>query len=320
MKPVCILAAIVMTLASASAALGQSFPSKPVRLIMPFPAGSASDSITRALHEKLAETWGQPVVIENRPGGGGVIAASAVAKSQADGHTLLVHAGLSAQAALGMQLPYDALKDFVAIAPLASQTAILFVRGGSNITTVAELIAAAKTAPGRINYGGGQIGTMMHLAAERFRLEAGIDVVHIPHKGGPELIAEVLGERIDYGLLPITVVLPLVRQGKLLALAVSSGKRLSVLPELPTIAEAGFAGFDHKVCTGLWAPAGTPAQVVSKIAKDIARVLAVPEVRDRLARFGAEEMSMTPAEFSRFVRGEIDTLSRIAKAAGVKLE
>jgi tripartite-type tricarboxylate transporter receptor subunit TctC len=320
MKPVSILVVIVVTFAAATAAFGQSFPSRPVRLVMPFPAGSASDSITRALHEKLAETWGQPVVIENRPGGGGVIAASAVARSQADGHTLLIHAGLSVQAALQMNLPYDALKDFVAIAPLASQSAILFVRAGSNITTVAKLIAAAKAAPGRMNYGGGQTGNMMHFISEKFRLEAGIDVVHVPYKGGPELIVEVLGGRIDYGLLPITVVLPLVRQGKLLALGVSSGRRLSVLPELPTIAEAGFRGFDHTVWTGIWAPAGTPVQVVSRIAKDIARMLATPEVRDRLARFGAEEMSMTPAEFSRFVRDEINILGGIARAAGMKPE
>jgi len=322
MKIVRVLVAFIMVVgASAGAfqAFAQGYPGKPVRIIVPFTPGSATDVIARTVGQKLSEIWGQPVVVENRTGAGGTIGAGVVAKSPADGYTLLVSSsGYAVNAALYASLPYDPLNDFVSVAPLASQPYVLVSGASTGMKTVAELIAAAKAKPGQINFGSAGTGSGTHLVAEKFRLAAGIDVVHVPYKGGPEANTDTMTGRVTYWFPPVAIALPHVNGGRLLALGVSSARRSSLLPEVPTIAEAGVGGFSDALWNGMWAPAQTPPEVVDKLAKDVARALAAPDLRERLAKLGAEPMSMTPSEFTRFVRSEIEDSTRIVKAAGIK--
>jgi tripartite-type tricarboxylate transporter receptor subunit TctC len=300
-------------------AFAQAYPSKPVRVVVPATPGSTTDIIARSVGQKLSEIWSQPVVVENRAGGGGTIGAGQVARSPADGYTLLVFSsGHAVIPGLYANLSYDPLKDFVDVAPLASQPFVLVAGPSTGVKTVAELIAAARAKPGQIHFGSVGIGTGTHFAAEKFRLAASIDVAHVPYKGGPEVNTDTMMGRVAFWFPPIAIAVPHVQSGKLLALGVSSRGRSSLLPEVPTIAEAGVSGFDDTFWNGLWAPAGTPAAVVEKLSKDVARALATPDLRERLAKLGAEPMNMTPAEFARFVRSEIEESTRIIKAAGIK--
>jgi len=315
------LALILLLLCVAPA---HAFPTKPVRVIVAFTPGGATDIIARTLMPRLAERWGQPVVVENRPGAGGSLAAQIVARAPADGATLLVHSsGYSINAALNPALPYDPRRDFVEVAPLASQAQALVVNPASGMRSVAELIAAAKARPGEVTYGSSGIGSGAHFAAEKFRIAAGIEVLHIPYKGGAEAINDTVAGRLAFTFNTLSLALPYVRDGRLLVLGVSSTQRSSLLPEVPTIGESGLiglAGYESTFWNGLWAPAGTPAAIVEKIARDLAQIVATAEVRERLARLGAEPMAMTPAEFARFVRSEIDSAERIVRIAGVKAQ
>ena len=298
------------------------YPTKPVRLIEPFGAGGGPDLLGRALAQKLTELWGQPVTMENIPGAGATAGPAQVAKSPADGYTLLVNTSAQAySAALLKNLPYDPLKDFIPVAPLTSQPYVLVAGKSAGITTVGELIAAAKAKPGQLKFGSTGMGTGSHLGIEKFNLAAGIKAVHVPARPGDAIadtIANTVAGRTDYLLAPIQLALVDIRAGRLRALGVSTKKRSSLLPEVPTIAEAGVAGFDYPIWYGVWAPAGTPAGVVDKLAKDIARALAAPDLRDRLAKHGADPMSMTQPEFARFVLSESESAARIIEAAGIK--
>jgi tripartite-type tricarboxylate transporter receptor subunit TctC len=261
------------------------------------------------------------VTVENMPGAGATVGPARVAKSPADGYTLLVNT--SAQpysAALLKNLPYDPLKDFVPIAALTSQPYVLVAGKLAGITTVGELLVAANAKPGQLRFGSTGMGTGSHLGVEKFNLAAGIKAVHVPARPGEgiaDTIANTVAGRTDYLLAPIQLALVDIRAGNLIALGVTTKKRSSLLPEVPTIAEAGVAGFDYRIWYGVWAPAGTPAGVVDKLAKDIARVLAAPELTDWLAKHGAELMSMTQPEFERFVLSERDNAAAIVKAAGI---
>ena len=300
-------------------ALAQGFPNKPVHVIVPFTAGSATDILARTIGQKLAESWGQPVVVDNRPGAGGTIGAGVVAKSPADGYTLLVHSAAHAyNPSIYPALPYDTVKDFVEVVPLAGQPNVLVVSPSAGIKSVGELIAMAKQKPGQLNFSSAGTGSGTHINAEKFKLAAGIHVVHIPYKGTPEALTDTMGGRVTYFFSPISAALPNVREGKLVALAVSTAKRSSVLPNVPTVAEAGLPGFDYNLWVGLFAPAGTPPEIVDKINKDVNHVLQLPDVKERLTNLGAEAMPMTPAEFKQFVRGEIEDSAKVIKAAGIK--
>jgi len=300
----------------------QDYPTKPVRLIEPFGAGGGPDVMARAVSPKLSELWGQPVTVENHPGAGSTAAPALVAKSPADGYTLLVNTSAQAySAALLKNLPYDPLKDFIPVAPLTSQPYVLVAGKLAGITTVGELVAAAKAKPGELKFGSSGLGTGTHLGVLKFNLEAGIKAVHVPARKGDAIadtIANTVAGRTDYLLAPIRLALADIRAGRLRALGVSTKKRSYLLPEVPTIAEAGVAGFDYPIWYGVWVPAGTPAGVVNKLAKDIARVLAAPDLRDWLARHGADPMSMTQPEFARFVLSESESAARIIEAAGIK--
>jgi len=301
--------------------VSQDYPSKPVRMIEPFGAGGGPDLIARAVSPKLSELWGQPVTVENHPGAGSTAAPALVAKSPADGYTLLVNTSAQAySAALLKNLPYDPLKDFIPVAPLTSQPYVLVAGKSSGIATLGELIATAKAKPGELKFGSAGLGTGTHLGAEKFNLETGIKAVHVPGDTTPQAIADTVAGRTTYMIAPVSYAQGDIRAGKLRALGVTTKKRSSLLPEVPTIAEAGVPGFDYPIWYGVWVPAGTPAGVVDNLAKDIARVLAVPELRAWLEEHGADPMSMTQPEFASFVVSESETAARIAKAAGIKLQ
>jgi len=306
---------------AAGAAGAQGYPNKPVKLVVPFTAGSATDILARTVGQKLTEMWGQSVVVDNRPGAGGTIGTAIVAKSPPDGYTLLVNSAAHAYNPwIYPTLSFDAVKDFVDIAPLAGQPNVLVVAPSTGYKTVADLIAAAKAKPGGLNFGSAGTGSGTHINAEKFRLAAGIDVVHIPYKGTPEALTDTMTGRITYFFSPISAALPNIREGKLIALGVSTSKRSSALPSVPTLAESGLPGFDYNLWVGLFAPAGTPAEVVDKIARDVGRALATPEVKERLTALGAEALPMTPVEFTKFVGAEIDDSGKVIKAANIKVQ
>jgi len=309
--------ALMFALAGAVGA--QTYPTKPVRVIISFPPGSSTDIVGRVVTQKLSEYWNQPVLAENRGGAGGTIGAGVVAKAAPDGYTLLIDSSAhSVSPAIYAKLSYDTLKDFVDIAPLAGQPNVLVTLTTSKIRTVADLVAEAKANPGKINFASAGVGSGTHLNLEKFKLVTGADVTHIPYKGTQEVITDLLGGRVEYYFAPISAALSNIRDGKLRAIAVSSAKRSSSLPDVPTIAESGVPGFEFTLWFGVWGPAGMPADVVDKISKDVNRALADPGVRERLAKLGNDTMNMTPAEFSQFVRREIDDYARVTQAAGIK--
>jgi tripartite-type tricarboxylate transporter receptor subunit TctC len=309
-------------LLSAMPQVSQDYPSKPVRMIEPFGAGGGPDLIARAVSPKLSELWGQPVTVENHPGAGSTAAPTLVAQSPADGYTLLVNTSAQAYgAALLKNLPYDPLKDFIPVAPLTSQPYVLVAGKWSGIATLSELIVTAKAKPGELKFGSTGVGTGTHLGVEKFNLEAGIKAVHEPAKVGDaitDVIANTVAGGATYMMAPIQLAMADIRSGKLRALGVTTKSRSRLLPEVPTIAEAGVPGFDYPIWYGVWVPAGTPARVVDKLAKDIAQVLAAPDLRAWLEEQGADRMRMTQPEFERFVLKESESAKRIFKAAGVK--
>ena len=314
------LLAIALAVAAQSTA-AQGYPSKPVRVIVPFTPGGVTDTIARTTAAKLAETWKQPVVVENRPGAGGSLGAAVVARAPADGYMLLVHSsGYAINAAVNPGLPYDYRKDFVDVAPLGSQPMVLVVGAGSGIKSIADLIALARAKPGQIAYGSAGIGSGAHFNGEKFRIAAGVDLLHVPYKGGADAINDTMAGRLTFTFNTVTLALPFLRDGRLMALGVSSRHRSALLPGAPPIAEAGIPGFEFIFWNGLWAPAGTPSAIVERINRDVMRVMDMPDVLERFSKLGAEPMRMSPAQFTRFVRSEIEDSARIAQAAGIRAQ
>jgi len=306
------------SVALATQAFGQGYPNKPVHVIISFTPGSATDIVGRVVTAKLSEYWGQPVVAENRAGAGGSVGTAVVAKAPPDGYTLLINSSAHVvNPGIYAQLPYDTLKDFVDIAPLAGQPNVLVVAADSKINSVAELIAEAKARPGQMNFGHAGIGSGTHLNTEKLISATGIKVLQIPYKGTPEVMQDILGGRTTTYLAPISAAISLIKGGKLRALAVSTAKRNGQLPNVPTIAESGLPGFDFVLWFGLWGPAGVPADIVAKINSDVRRAVADPGVRDKLVSLGNDTMSMTQSEFAKFVRRDLADTTDILKAAGV---
>jgi tripartite-type tricarboxylate transporter receptor subunit TctC len=316
------IAGIALVLAAAltagAGACAQNYPAKSVRVVIPITPGSGLDTIGRVVSQKLSEHWGQPVVVENRPGASLTLGTALVAKAPPDGYTLLVSAANAhalGQALYG-NLPYDTWKDFVEIAPLAALYQALVAAPSAGVKSVRELIAAAKAKPGQLTFASAGTGTQM--TAEKFRLAVGIEVVHVPFKGGPEAMTDVMMGRVTYWIPSIGTALPFIQGGKLVALGVTSRKRSAALPDVPTIAETGVTGFEDALWFGIWAPAGTPPFIVDKLGKDVARAIAEPDVRERFRKLVAEPMGMTPAEFAHLVRREAEAGARIASVAGIK--
>jgi tripartite-type tricarboxylate transporter receptor subunit TctC len=312
-------AAVALLAASALQAFGQSYPTKPVHVIISFTPGSSTDIVGRIVVQKLSEIWGQPVIPENRSGAGGSIGTAAAAKAPADGYTLLVDSNAhTVTPSIYAKLPYDVEKDFVDIAPLASQPNVLIVNANSPYKTLMDLVNAAKAKPGAINWGHAGVGSGTHLNTEKFVAASKINVTQIPFKGTPEVVQAMLSGSVDCYWAPISAAIPHIKGGRVRPLAVSSPKRNSQLPDVPTTGEAGVQGADAPLWFGLWAPAGTPANIVAKISADTRKALADPGVRDRLSNLGNDTMDMSPQDFARFVRSEIEGYARVIKAAGIK--
>jgi tripartite-type tricarboxylate transporter receptor subunit TctC len=310
--------AAFVALAATPFAFGQSWPTKPIRVIVPLTAGSATDVIPRIVFEQVSAQIGQPMIVENRVGGGGSIGAGTVAKADPDGYTILVHSNAhTVSPAVLPNLPYDVVKDFSGITPLGNVPNVLVISPSKNIKNIDELVAGAKAKPGSINYASGGTGTPPHLTAERFRLSAGFEGQHIPFKGAPEALTEVLSGRVDFYFSPLAPAMPFIRDRKLLPLAVSSTKRSSALPDVPTTVEAGYANSDFDFYIGMWVPSKTPRDVVGKLHQETVKALQNPAVQGKLANLGVESMIMTPEAFDARVAKEVATAAVLAKAAGI---
>ena len=307
----------------ASSALAQgAYPSKPVRLIVPFPPGGAVDYYARAVQNRLGETLGQPVVIENRAGAGGMIGAELVAKSPPDGYTLLIGniAALAMNVGLYSKMPYDPVKDLTPIMRTVAVDYAMVVHPSVPAHTVAELVAYAKANPGKLSYGSAGSGSAPHLSMELFKQRAGIDLVHIPFKGGGPMVTDLLGGQIQVVIADQANLMPHVKAGKLRALAVGTLVRSAVYPELPTIAESGYPGFEARAWQGIAGPAGLPPDIVKQLQGAIAKVMAMPEVRARLVEGGLDPIVTTPEEFGDFIRAEIGKWSKVAKDVGARVD
>ena len=299
-----------------------TYPSKPVRIVVPFTPGGSTDILARAIGQKLAEAWGQPVVIENRPGAGGNVGVDLVAKSAPDGYTIVMgHIGtFAANPALYKQLPYDPVRDFAPITLVAMVPNVLVVGPAVQAKTLGELVAYAQANPGKLDYGSGGNGSAAHLATEYFRMRTGVQMQHVPYKGTGPAVADLLGGQIGVMITGALPLLPHIKSGKLRALAVASPKRLAILPDVPTIAESGYPGFSAVQWYGLFAPAATPKEIVAKINRDAVKALRDPAVAERLASEGAEPVGDTPEQFGAFVKSEIELWGKVIRESGAKVD
>jgi tripartite-type tricarboxylate transporter receptor subunit TctC len=307
----------------AGSALAQqaAWPSKPIKMVVPFTAGSVTDIIARTVGDSMGKSLGQPVIIENKPGAGGTIGAAQVAKSEPDGYTLLIHSsGHALNPAIYPNLPYDTVKDLTGVTPLASVPNVMVVNPSRGWKTVADVIAAAKAKPGQLNYASAGTGSATHMNAEKFKLRAGIDAQHVPFKGTPEAISDVIGGRNDWFFAPLSSALPLIKDGKLQALAVSTAQRTPSLPNVPTTIEAGVPGSDYTLWVGLIVPSATPPALVKRLHDEALKALASADVKTRLAGLGADPFTMEPAAFNAYIKSEMESAAVIAKSANLKAQ
>jgi len=318
--PLCLALASVFGSASAWA---QSYPSKPIRLVVPYPPGGPLDIMARAIGQKLTEAWHQPVVVDNRAGAGGNIGADLVAKSPADGYTLLMGAVAThaINPTLYAKIPYDPVKDFAPVALVAQVPNILVVNPAVPAKSVKELVELARAKPGYLNFGSGSTGSTGHLAGELFKTMAGVQMVHIPYKGGAPAMADLLAGQVQLMFDNLANALPNVRAGRLRALAVTTLARSPAMPDLPTMAESGLPGFDLTTWFGLMVPAGTPPEIVVKLNAEIVRALNAKDMRERLEKMGAEPpANNTPEHFAAFIRAEAGKYAKVVKDSGAKVE
>jgi tripartite-type tricarboxylate transporter receptor subunit TctC len=302
-------------------ALAQAYPARPVRIIVPYPPGGATDVMARIIAQKLNETWPQAAVVENKPGASGTVGSEFVAKSPADGYTLLLQGTQHAiNLSLYKQLPYDTLRDFAVVAYVASAPFLLVVHPSVPAGSVAELIAYIKAKPGGLNYGSSGVGGGAHLAGEIFKTSAGVQLTHIPYKGAAPAMADLLGGQVPMVFDPIPTSITQVRSGKIKALAITSAKRSALMPELPTVAESGLPGFDVAAWFGLYAPAATPKDIVARLNAEVNRVLLLPEVKEKFAGLGAESMPMGTDQFAVHLRAEIAKFAKAIKDSGATAE
>jgi len=293
---------------------------QPIKLVVPFTAGSGTDIVARLVAEKLGPALGTSVIVDNKPGAGGTLGAAIAAKSPADGYTLLVHsAGHLVNPWIYKGLSYDTIKDFTGITPMASLPNVL-VTAPSHFANVQDLVAKAKAKPGGFNYGSAGNGSATHMNAEVFRLAAGIDAQHVPFRGTPEAMTEVMAGRVDWFFAPMVSALPLIKTGRLQALAVGTCKRSSALPDAPTTAEAGVPGSEYLFWVGLFAPAKTPQPVVDRLQAEVAKIMVSPELKERLEKLGAEPFTMPSAQFNKFLVDETGKAQQVVKAASIKVD
>jgi len=318
------LAGLAAATAAGAQATGKepSYPTRPIRIVVPFTPGSATDIIARVVSPRMADRWSRPVVIDNRPSAGGIIAFGIVADAAPDGHTLLVTgSNFSGSAALyAGKLPFDPVKDFSGITQFATTPLVLVVGPGLGVKSVKELIALAHAKKGQLNFASTGLGSGPHYGAELFKLAAGIGAVHVPYRGSPETLTDVMSGRVHFVLSPVLAASPLVRSGRVVALGVTTPYRAQALPDVPTIAEAGLPGFVYQGWYGMLAPGKTPRKIVNLLSGEVGQILEMPEVRERIANQGAAAQRSTPEAFDKLVRDEIVTRTKVWKAAGVKAE
>ncbi len=316
--------AIVAVLGVAGGALAQApaYPSKPIRLVVPFPPGGATDILAREVAQKLTEAWGQSVVVDNRPGAGGNIGAELVARAAPDGYTLLMGTvGTHAiNASLYAKLPYDHVKDFAPVILVAGVPNVLVVNPALPVNTVAELIAYAKANPGKLNFASSGNGTSIHLSGELFKVMAGVQMTHVPYKGSAPAVADLISGQVQLMFDNLPPSLPQIKAGKLRALAVTSATRAPALPDVPTIAEAGLPGFEASSWFGVLAPAGTPPAIVARLNAEIAKWLASPEAREKLSKQGANAAGGSPEDFAKHIAAETTKWAKVVKDSGAKVD
>ena len=317
MKRVLIACVAVLSVATVCAQpAGADYPNKTIKIVVPFTAGSATDIMARVVGERLSASLGQAVMIENRPGAGGTLGSALVAKSEPDGYTLLVvSTGHVVNPILYPGLSYDTVADFAGISPLASLPSVLVVGASSPFKSVKDLIGAAKAKPDSLNYASAGVGSATHVAGEKFRSVAGLQVTHIPFKGTPETIVETSSGRVDFMFTPVLASISNIRDGRMRALAVSTAQRSSAMPDVPTVSEAGLPGFVFDFWIGMLAPAKTPRAVVNKLNTEIAKILEQPAVKERMAKLGAESMPMKPEQFDAYIKEEFITLGAVMRSA-----
>jgi tripartite-type tricarboxylate transporter receptor subunit TctC len=320
MKSIRMLAAALALSLVASAAAGQNWPDKPVHIVVPLTAGSATDAMARLVGQHLSDALGQPFLVENKPGAAGTIGTGAVARAKPDGYTILVQsASYTVTPVTYPNTPYNTQKDLAGVTPLALLPQALVVAPGRGINSTQELVARAKARPGALTYGSAGLGTANQLNAERFRIGAGIDTLHVPFKGTPEVVSEVLGGRIDYFFCPVNVCVPLIADKRVVALGMGSSRRSAALPDLPTTVEQGVPESNYDFWVGMFVPSGTPREIVDKLYVETAKVLAKPEVKENLAKLGAEQNLIEPRAFDAVIAREIAANAALVKAAGIPI-
>jgi tripartite-type tricarboxylate transporter receptor subunit TctC len=311
-----LLAALMPLAAHAQGA----YPNKPIRVIVPFAAGSTTDIISRAITDKMGQSMGQQFVIENRGGASGTIGQAVVAQSAPDGYTIMIHSSShTVTPHTFAKLPFDPLKDFTPVTPISATPNVLVISPAKNIKTVQELLSYARANPGKLNFASAGQGSATHLNAEKFKLAARIDAANIPFKGSAEAVNEVIAGRVDYYFSPIAPVIGQIRGGQLLPLAVGSAQRASALPDVPTTAEAGVPGSEFNFWIGMFAPGKTPRAIVDRLNAEVVKALATPEVKERFLALGADAWTLTPREFDSYIRTEIKNNAALVKAAGLEV-
>ena len=310
---------VAVLIGAHSSAFAQAWPSKPIRVIIPFGAGSATDIIPRIVFEPLSAQLGQPIVVENRVGAGGTLGVTAVATAEPDGHTLLAHSNAhTISPAIYSKLSYDPAGDFAGITPFGAVPNVLIISPSKGIKTIQELVAAGKAKPGTLNYASVGVGSGTHFSVEKFKLSSGLDAQHIPYKGGPEALTDVIAGRVDFYFCPINTALPHIREGKLIALVTSATARSPELADVPTTAEAGYKDADFPVWIGLMAPAKTSRSIVEKLHAETVKAVRLPATQERLMKTGVAQMILTPTEFDARIRAEIAANGAVARAAGIR--
>jgi tripartite-type tricarboxylate transporter receptor subunit TctC len=315
-------ALLASLVAAMPAVLAQSYPARPVRIVVPFPPGGGTDIGTRIIAQKLQESWGQPVVVENKPGAAGIVGTEMVAKAAPDGYTLIMgNIGTHAiNISLYKKLSYDPVKDFAPISQVAGLPLFLLVHPSVPVNSVKELIALAKSKPGELNFSSSGAGGSMHVAAELFKNMTGVNMVHIPYKGGSPAVADLLSGQVALSFATVLETLSHVKSGRVRALAVTSAARSIAYPDLPTVAEAGVPGYESISWLGLFAPAGTPRDIVNRISSEVQRIIRLPEVKERLLAQGAEPIGTSPEQFALALQSDIAKYARIIRESGYKAE
>ncbi|MBI3371184.1 MAG: tripartite tricarboxylate transporter substrate binding protein [Betaproteobacteria bacterium] len=315
-----ILTAGVLMAFACAAFAQQSYPSKPIRFIIPYPPGGGTSIVAHLLGQRLNESWGQPVIVDNRPGGNTIIGAEAVVKSPPDGHTILLASSTHVLNPLLLSIPYDAIKDFAPVVTLYSSELVLVLNPSVPANNLQEFIALAKSRPGQLNYASVSAGGTTHLAAESFNIMAGVKTQHINYKGAGPALADLISGQVQLSFAAPVAALAYIKSGRLKAIAISGETRLPALPQVPTFTEAGLPGFDVRLWFGVLAPAGTPKEIVDRLSHEIARIMGMPDMKEKLVGQGLEPFTSTPEQFAALMKADMAKFARIIKTANIKIE